>query len=72
MERGVSRYRLCAQFLFDGAFVFRSTGFVIYGAYRERIHSVRDLARFQFLRFARLYPVHLLFLAAFAGVETLK
>ncbi len=51
---------------------FVLSGFVIYGAYGERIHSVRDLARFQFLRFARLYPVHLLFLAAFLGVETLK
>lgn len=51
---------------------FVLSGFVIYGAYSERIHTLRDLGSFQFLRFARLYPVHLLFLAAFVGVETLK
>lgn len=51
---------------------FVLSGFVIYGAYSERIHTPRDLARFQFLRFARLYPVHLLFLAPIAAVEILK
>lgn len=48
---------------------FVLSGFVIFIAYHDRIASPRDLMRFQFLRFARLYPVHLLFLAVFVLLE---
>lgn len=48
---------------------FVLSGFVIYTAYNEKISSSRDLLRFQFLRFGRLYPVHLTFLLAFASIE---
>jgi peptidoglycan/LPS O-acetylase OafA/YrhL len=41
---------------------FVLSGFVMNLNYGDRLHSVSDLARFQFLRFGRLYPVHLLFL----------
>lgn len=51
---------------------FVLSGFVIYNAYGNAIDSRRALVRFQFLRFGRLYPVHLLFLAGFVGIECLK
>lgn len=51
---------------------FVLSGFVIYNAYADRISSVKDLLRFQFLRFGRLYPVHLLFLIAFIFIEVSK
>ncbi|MEY4984436.1 MAG: hypothetical protein RIR62_2702 [Pseudomonadota bacterium] len=51
---------------------FVLSGFVIYGAYADRIRDAGALARFQFLRFARLYPVHLLFLLVFLGIEGAK
>jgi len=51
---------------------FVLSGFVIASAYSQRIHSVRDLLKFQFLRLARLYPVHLLFLLVFLGFEAAK
>ena len=51
---------------------FVLSGFVIAGAYAGRIHSVKDLFRFQFLRWARLYPVHLLFLLIYLGFEFMK
>ncbi len=41
---------------------FVLSGFVMNLNYGDRLHDVRDLARFQFLRLGRLYPVHLLFL----------
>ena len=41
---------------------FVLSGFVMNLNYGDRLHSVGDLARFQFLRLGRLYPVHLLFL----------
>jgi peptidoglycan/LPS O-acetylase OafA/YrhL len=41
---------------------FVLSGFVMNLNYGDRLHSGRDLARFQFLRLGRLYPVHLLFL----------
>ncbi len=41
---------------------FVLSGFVIFSAYANKIGDKRDLLRFQFLRFGRLYPVHLLFL----------
>jgi peptidoglycan/LPS O-acetylase OafA/YrhL len=41
---------------------FVLSGFVMNLNYGDRLHNVRDLARFQYLRLGRLYPVHLLFL----------
>ena len=41
---------------------FVLSGFVMNLNYGDRLHSVRDLVHFQFLRLGRLYPVHLLFL----------
>lgn len=51
---------------------FVLSGFVIYNAYSNNIKTGKDLLRFQFLRFGRLYPVHLMFLLIFFGVECLK
>ncbi len=51
---------------------FVLSGFVIWTAYANRIRTARELAQFQFLRFARLYPVHILLLAAFVVLEFLK
>ncbi len=48
---------------------FVLSGFVISNAYRRRLASPRALFDFQILRFGRLYPVHLLFLAFFIAVE---
>jgi peptidoglycan/LPS O-acetylase OafA/YrhL len=44
---------------------FVLSGFVIGRSYGDRIVDLRSLARFQFLRFARLYPVHILFFTLF-------
>jgi peptidoglycan/LPS O-acetylase OafA/YrhL len=51
---------------------FVLSGYVIFNAYQGRLHSGTDLLRFQFLRFGRLYPVHLLFLLAFVVIEAAK
>ena len=51
---------------------FVLSGFVIYKAYAKKIVSKKDLIRFQFLRFGRLYPVHLLFLIAYIFIEIAK
>lgn len=51
---------------------FVLSGFVIYNTYATSIRNVQQLWRFQFLRFGRLYPIHLLFLLFFLGVEALK
>lgn len=51
---------------------FVLSGFVIYRAYEDRLHSFADVMRFQFLRFGRLYPVHVVVLLAFLGVEVIK
>jgi peptidoglycan/LPS O-acetylase OafA/YrhL len=44
---------------------FVLSGFVIFNAYAEKINSGVELIRFQFLRFGRLYPVHILFIVLF-------
>jgi peptidoglycan/LPS O-acetylase OafA/YrhL len=54
------RFILNSYYMVDLFFVL--SGFVMSLNYGERLHGVRDVARFQFLRFGRLYPVHLLFL----------
>jgi peptidoglycan/LPS O-acetylase OafA/YrhL len=51
---------------------FVLSGFVIFNAYADNIKSTRDLIRFQFLRFGRLYPVHILFLLIFLLIEGAK
>lgn len=53
-------------------FFFVLSGFVIALTYGERITKFSDAARFQFLRFGRLYPVHLVFLLSVAGFEAIK
>jgi peptidoglycan/LPS O-acetylase OafA/YrhL len=51
---------------------FVLSGFVIFNAYGDRIRSGTELASFQFLRFGRLYPTHLLFLTGFLLFEIIK
>ncbi len=54
------RFILNSYYMVDLFFVL--SGFVMNLNYGNRLHSARDLARFQFLRLGRLYPVHVLFL----------
>ncbi len=54
------RFILTSYYMVDLFFVL--SGFVMNLNYGNRLHSVSDLTRFQFLRLGRLYPVHLLFL----------
>ena len=51
---------------------FVLSGFVIFRTYSTRLVTIGDLARFQFLRFGRLYPVHLVMLLLYLGLEVLK
>jgi len=51
---------------------FVLSGFVIYNAYANKITTRNELIRFQFLRFGRLYPVHILFLAVALFLEFVK
>ena len=51
---------------------FVLSGFVIFNAYSSKINSPKDLLRFQFLRFGRLYPVHIIFLFVFLAIEIVK
>jgi peptidoglycan/LPS O-acetylase OafA/YrhL len=51
---------------------FVLSGFVIFNAYCNNIKTTRDLIRFQFLRFGRLYPVHILFVLVFLLIEATK
>ena len=51
---------------------FVLSGFVIFTAYSNRIETKTELIRFQFLRFGRLYPVHLVFLFAYFALEVAK
>ncbi|TPN80895.1 acyltransferase [Mesorhizobium sp. CU2] len=58
-------------YLFVDFFLVLS-GFVIAGAYASRLNEPDDLARFALVRFGRIYPLHLLMLAAFVGFEALR
>jgi peptidoglycan/LPS O-acetylase OafA/YrhL len=51
---------------------FVLSGFVIHSAYAHRIDQPPALLRFLSLRFWRLYPVHLLFLAAYLAFECVR
>ncbi|MEM7270579.1 MAG: acyltransferase [Pseudomonadota bacterium] len=53
-------------------FFFVLSGFIMAYVYRERITDGVSTIRYLFLRFARLYPVHIFMLAAFLGLETFK
>lgn len=60
----------CGILMVDLFFVL--SGFLIYRIYGMRLQTGGDLLRFQFLRFGRLYPVHLVFLLVFAAIEWAK
>lgn len=51
---------------------FVLSGYVIFTAYHDRLNCFYDVLKFQFLRFGRLYPVHVLFLLVFVGIEFAK
>ena len=51
---------------------FILSGFVISWAYRERVKSPSDAARFLIVRLFRVYPLHLATLLALVAFETLK
>ena len=50
-------------------YFFVLSGFVIAHAYANRLNSRRDAGRFMVRRFGRIWPLHLLILAAFIGLE---
>ncbi|MFG0251063.1 MAG: acyltransferase family protein, partial [Phycisphaeraceae bacterium JB051] len=51
---------------------FVISGFVIAYQYQQQLQCPRDVIGFQKRRFWRLYPLHLLMLGVFVGIETLK
>jgi peptidoglycan/LPS O-acetylase OafA/YrhL len=53
-------------------FFFVLSGFVIASSYGGRLGEPDALARFALVRFGRIYPLHLLMLAAFAAFEALR
>jgi peptidoglycan/LPS O-acetylase OafA/YrhL len=59
------------SYLMVGLF-FVLSGYVMCSAYLDKINTKKDLFRFQFLRFGRLYPVHIVFLFVYALIELVK
>jgi peptidoglycan/LPS O-acetylase OafA/YrhL len=53
-------------------FFFILSGFVIALNYEKQIHNAITFARFMWLRFWRLYPLHFAFLIVFVGIEFSK
>jgi|GEM_PF-106995 len=53
-------------------FFFVLSGFVIAHSQHNQLTNVRSAARFMWLRFGRLYPLHLLMLFVFLGIELLR
>jgi peptidoglycan/LPS O-acetylase OafA/YrhL len=53
-------------------FFFVLSGFVIASSYGGRLDEPGDVARFALVRFGRIYPLHLVMLAAFAALEALR
>jgi peptidoglycan/LPS O-acetylase OafA/YrhL len=51
---------------------FVLSGFVIYKSYSSNLNNKKDILRFMFLRFGRLYPVHITFLLIFIFIEAAK
>ncbi len=51
---------------------FVLSGFVIFNAYSNKINNKFEFLRFQFLRFGRLYPVHITFLFIYVLIEIAK
>ncbi|MGN6585702.1 MAG: acyltransferase family protein [Rhizobiaceae bacterium] len=52
-------------------FFFVLSGFVIANGYGKRLGDGKSVSRFIFVRFGRLYPLHIFVLAAFVGFELL-
>ena len=53
-------------------FFFVLSGFVIANGYSSRLGDTKAVKRFVFVRFGRLYPLHIFMLAAFVGFELLR
>ncbi|TAN02361.1 MAG: acyltransferase [Rhizobiaceae bacterium] len=53
-------------------FFFVLSGFVIASGYGNRLGDGKAAVRFVFVRFGRLYPLHIFMLAAFVGFELLR
>jgi len=51
---------------------FVLSGFLIYKAYSSKLKNIKEVMRFQFFRFGRLYPIHLFFLTVFVVIEITK
>lgn len=51
---------------------FILSGFVIYSAYSDRIRNTKEFIQFQFLRWGRIYPVHVIFLLLFMSNEIIR
>lgn len=51
---------------------FALSGFVLCHAYGQRLHDGKDGVRFALMRFARLWPLHIVMLAAFVALELAK
>ncbi|MBD9482598.1 acyltransferase [Pseudomonas sp. PDM14] len=53
-------------------FFFVLSGFVLYHNYAGRLHDWEQVRHFAITRTARLYPLHVVMLAVFIGIECLK
>ncbi len=53
-------------------FFFVLSGFVIASAYTTKLGTTAQIKRFVFVRFGRLYPLHLFMIAAIAAFELLR
>jgi peptidoglycan/LPS O-acetylase OafA/YrhL len=51
---------------------FALSGFVLCHAYGQRLHDGKESVRFALMRFARLWPLHIVVLAAFVALELAK
>jgi peptidoglycan/LPS O-acetylase OafA/YrhL len=51
---------------------FVLSGFLIYKSYSSKLRNIKEVLRFQFFRFGRLYPVHIFFLTVFVVIEIIK
>ncbi|TPL72258.1 acyltransferase [Mesorhizobium sp. B2-3-15] len=53
-------------------FFFVLSGFVIASSYADRLGRTQEVCRFALVRFGRIYPLHLVMIAAFAAFELLR